>query len=417
MTRRAVFLIPTVPVSRVLPEESAAPSLIENECVLGGIRVELTLAGDKNTSSAMDGVVSAVSAAFGPSARELDPMESQYIRRDTVTLWRKSESTVRLSPPRKSTDEPDLTLTSYLPGYHYQLVDIENDDLPAEVTFKTRPEIFDLAMRTAAMDDKLSQPMEKLFHASQDVAARTDTSQPPPFSVTSEQLASVLKEWLGGSANLPPQRKAAALLAAQAVLDTCWYPIEFESGADLGHRAAKPLEAIGVTFSFGGPDGTVTDVTWLEDAYKLDPSGPIGDALTYMSLVGWYQLAPIQVEDANGLDSWDNLNTYLIATGTGYLSHPRDPARVAEIEYVIACSYSDRVAIAEGIGDPVEGVPGPPTQSQIDLARGAREEAIRYYRAMLAIDKTSKQSIDGWRSAWKLMAGLPLDSHNAHGDA
>jgi hypothetical protein len=309
-----------------------------------------------------------------------------------------------------------LTLTSYLPNYRYNLVDLSSD-YPEEESFATDPQIFDLAMRTAAMDVKTSQAMQGLFRTSQEFHKRSDTlSRSLPFPVPPDQLASVLQQWLRASMNLPVQRRAAALLAADAVLDSCWYPIESDSH-DLGQEAAKPLEAIGVQFFYGGPDGTVTDVTWFKDAFKLDPSGPIGDILTYMSLVGWPPLTPIETENIDGLNGWDNYNTYLIATGAKYLSHPRDPDTTAKVEYVIASSYCDRVAIAEGIGDPIEGQPGPPTQREFDIARGAREEAIKHYRAMLAIDNTSKRSLEAWRSAWKLMAGLPLESHNAHGDA
>jgi hypothetical protein len=420
ITRRAVFFIPPVPPTRALPDDSAAAGLIENGCILGGIQVELTLGSQENLQVISGQVRDAVSAEFGRAMQEPDPMEPATIRRNPVTAWTKGEATVRLKPESSDAPllpqdpHPDLTITSYLPNYHDELLD-QSRYYPAPDTVATDRQIFELAMRTTALNEKASRPMEDLFRTYLDFTAHENGLTPRHFPVSPEQLAGVLQQWLNASMDLPPVRRAAALLAADFVLDGCWNPIEYESH-DLGDQAVKPLEAIGINFDRGGPDGTVTNVTWLEDAYRLDPDGPIGDVLTYMSLLGWPPLTPIETGNASGLTEYDNLSTYLITTGARYLSRPRDPATTAKVEYAIASSYCDRVAFAEGVGDPIEGLPGPPTRQEFELGRGARAEALKHYRAMLAIDKTSTRSLEAWRSAWKLMAGLPLDTHNAHGD-
>jgi hypothetical protein len=155
----------------------------------------------------------------------------------------------------------------------------------------------------------------------------------------------------------------------------------------------REMKSIGVEF-YDGEGGLHPGHSWTRQALELDPDGPIGDAVTLMSLARW------------GVD-WDDYFT----VGERYLSQQRNPDSRAWAEYFLASRHQNLVIIGY-IGDtePEQPPTMSPTQEQIDHGAAAKPQAIKHYRAVLAIDGDggSRRALVAWRTAWKLMADLPV---------
>jgi hypothetical protein len=425
LKRRAQFYLPKPPLPAVLPKGGAPSDLIETGCTLGIITATLTAENDDKLASTTRDVQAAFSSRFGKPSQEPDDLGIAGVSyKEAASVWRVGEARIVIKREFHSAygspDEglPRLTIFSYLPNYQYEKKDHPDDAYEPPETYNAV--IFQLAMRTAAQNSNISQPISVLYRAGLAYRERRQKTEQPgtlPQSLEPAEVARVLNPWLQASKDLSPQRRAAALLAAHLVLEISWQDFDGWTFDRYGKRqidennqqqletdGVKQFEAVGAKFSRGAPDGTVILAKWVGEARELDPDGPIGDAVLLMTLSGWHlgELAPAEYTGKNA----DHIPDYIIEAGKKYLSRRRAPDVTARVEYFIASAYLTRVAVSQGETPDYDG--RPVTQEETDLGRAAKPLALKYYRSMLAIDGTSKRAIAAWRSGWRLLADLPV---------
>lgn len=411
LSRKAVFYLPEAPASKALPAETDPSALIDT-CRLGYIQVEVM---KEDTLAALNANIhSGLTTRFGPPKDEPNALVlAPVLRRQMIPVWHAGD--VRfvvgsvLQTVRPDAQQSKFSAYAYLPVFPFER---EHPDEPYDfMEAENSPEIFQLAMRTAALETGVSQSMTEVFRKWIEFYQRKSglpyEEQPKlPRPVQPREVAGVLEPWLDASRDLPARRRAAALLAAQFMLEASW--AEFTSAAEYpvlksDTETQTLLEAAGAEFlAPGGPQGIQPLVKWAREARDLDPEGPIGDAITLMTLSGWHlrELFP-------GGDVTD----YVIDVSERYLLRHRDSANAGTFEYFIASAYCDRFLISQIGDDAGEGNFIPPTPEQLARGAAAKPEALNHYRSVFAQDRNSTKAIAAWRSAWRLIAGLPVSRH------
>ena len=417
LVRKAAFYIPAPLAPTALPGDSSASSLLDT-CRLGYVQIELVMGNRESLANLKANVHMALTTRFGPPSEEPNAMVlAPVLQKQIIPVWRIGDAkavlgSVLQSPPNDPRySDSQFAAYAYLPVYPFER---EHPDEPYDsMTAESSPEIFRLAVRTAAQDPKLSQPMADVYRKWIEFYERKSAlsyqEQPRlPRPIQPNEVASVLQPWLEASQSLVAQRRAAALLATQLVVEASWSEFSTAAGfsvVEKGSEAQRALEEAGAEFSPpGGPEGIQPVVKWVREARDIDPDGPIGDAITLMTLSGWHfrELFP---------GGYGDVTDYVIAVGEKYLSRPRDSATTARVEYFIGSAYCDRVLISQIGDDGGEGELIPPTPEQLRRGAAAKPEALRYYRSMLALDGSSQRAIAAWRSGLRLMAGLPVYRH------
>jgi hypothetical protein len=130
--------------------------------------------------------------------------------------------------------QPDSQFAAYayLPVFPFER---EHPDEPYDsMDAENSREIFQLAVSIAALDTTVSQPMANVYRKWIEFYQRKSGMpyQEQPHlrrPVHPGEVASVLQRWLEASRDLPARRRAAALLAAQFMLEVSW--AEFTSAA------------------------------------------------------------------------------------------------------------------------------------------------------------------------------------------
>jgi hypothetical protein len=386
-TRKAVFYLPAPPVPLALPENASASGLVDT-CTIAYLETRL-MTQDSGTRATLDGKVqSTLTARYGGPANEDAEVAEQVSRgRWPKTLVWKQGGAKTVIGRIDTVESPDtlFSVYSYLPSFRYERR--EHLDNLYGLTPYDVPKIFGLAMRTAALDAKLSKPMNDFFQ---------EWGQPKENGrrVQARRVIDVLRSWLQASSTLSPQRRAAALLAGQFVFEAFVdrvndEKVDFES-IDFGEE----MKSMGVEFD-PGEGGLHPGHAWIKEARELNPDGPIGDAIALMSLANWW---------VDGVDEY-------FAIAEKYLSQQHGQDSTAWTEYFLASAYQNIVILGHTGGEEPEIPPSmKPTQEQIEAGAAAKTQAIKHYRAVLAIDadKNSWKALLAWRTAWKLMADLPV---------
>jgi hypothetical protein len=417
LVRKAAFYIPAPPAPMALPSDRSASSLLDT-CTLGYIQIELKTETKDGLAALSANVHTGLTTRFGPPVDEPNAMVLvPVLRRQIIPVWKVGDakavvgSVLQRLPTDPQYSDSQFAAYAYLPVFSFER---EHPDEPYDLMMpENSPEIFQLAVGTTALDPKISQPTTDLYRKWIEFYRRKSAlpyqEQPGlPRPIQPSEVASVLQPWLDATRKMPAQRRAAALLAAQFVVEASWS--EFSSAArfsivEKGSDAQRALEAAGAEFGPpGGPEGIQPVVKWVREARDIDPDGAIGDAITLMTLSGWHFR-----ELFSG--GYGDVTDYVIAVGEKYLLRPRDSATTAKIEYFIASAYCDRVLISLFGDDGGEGEVMPPTQAQLVRGAAAKPEALKHYQSMLALDQKSQRAIAAWRSGWRLMAELPVFRH------
>ena len=408
LIRKAVFVIPPPPPSMTLPEEREPDTLVKTGCTIARVYVEArgfeAEAAYPDFVTLRDELLAELTARFGTPSDEISAIRELNFNKSAPTWkWNQARIVIKLSRNEEIWNSrllhSRMITLAYLPNINFQSVAYQ--DLTDRTYFDSSPEMFNLGIRTAALDGNLSQPLADIFQnrLTYDYPSNPKArAQSPRANV--DQVVAALKQWLAVTKNLPPQKRAGALLAADCVLDVTLGRFQDAKSA----AARKKLETVGVKIDGIGGGGYDQDYALLTQARDLDPNGPIGEAIMmreFSSLVWHDDLIPKQYP--LGVD-------YVIAAGERYLSKPRNPALVPRVQYYVASAYCDRVAESEGAGDGDSEYP-PPTPEQITLGVAARPLALKHYRDLLALDKTSKWALDAWLNSWRILARLQLSLH------
>jgi hypothetical protein len=192
--------------------------------------------------------------------------------------------------------------------------------------------------------------------------------------------ASRLDQWLKASSSLPPHRKAAALLVADAYLACTPAP-------------SQRLIRLGAEFRDGCPqDGAVYSHNFRDQAEKLDPQGPAGE------LAGMASLAyPCSLKGAR---PWHDL---FIAKGEKLLGEFPSDQWTPWFHFAIARAHAVKLSFAYP--------DHPPEDGNFPLTRPAmvreRHAAVEHFERFIDQKPEAPESVFAWQETWRLLAGLP----------
>ncbi|MGH7542390.1 MAG: hypothetical protein ACREK7_00490 [Gemmatimonadota bacterium] len=214
-----------------------------------------------------------------------------------------------------------------------------------------------------------------------------------------EELAGALESWLRTADSLALPERAGVLLVADRllVLPRGYAMTAPETPAE--RRVLERLEALGAEIRrFELSVQPVYTGNLLEEAWRLDPEGPVGErAFAY--------------DIATGFAPPDSFEAYaeVIERAEAFLRRASDPQIRARVHRAVARGYGDIVALAgEAIWESnyLEGEP------YVTRAPLARRRAIDHYEAALKILGSGQEGDEIWDEAWRLAAGLPpIEGH------
>jgi hypothetical protein len=390
MARYAYFYPPTAPASLELPAE-ADSNLTTRECTLGAIWVEtpqqdsikgLRTAEDTRTTlgTAYGKIVvgrDSIADSVKPRMRTLHSFETDLLGISFFGAsawhapgrWQRGPVTAISAFDdrfREARNPPRVLAFAFLPisGFERErgIEDSTTAPTPAEDT------ALDLAASLEHLDTTLVNEL---------LALRTKEE-------ATDRLAPITA-WLAAARNLSVDQRAAALFIADAVMP------EFLSRDDTSTRRA--YADIGIKYAESQLDGTYNYThTLLEEALRLDPSGPIGELATIEMLDRGYNL--------NGMCSggFDDV----IRSGEALLPRLKSPDARAHVMFDLGDAYSDIVGLAAGAGEDYAD-----TTKFKPRGANARRKALDYYRQGFALDSRSSRARASWSEAWSLLAGLP----------
>jgi hypothetical protein len=256
------------------------------------------------------------------------------------------------------------------------------------------PPAIQKSMTLAEIIGREFDEMTELLRAGLAVAQSSGQEFP---RIPAEQVRDTLERWVGLAKGLPDFRRAAALLAADQILEIVQYASPI-SDASAGAGAREALMKIGAEFRKAPLEvpKIIYINSWLWEAYRLDADGPVG-GLSFLELMN------------RGFDTTrtcsagsDSFRT-VIQRGEEYLTEPRDPEVRQAVELMVAEAYLDIVALAAGAGWMFNTDPEPYKGS----APEARVMAIRHFRAGLMKASDSREVRTAWSKAWRTLAGIP----------
>lgn len=433
MTHIAGFYPPDPPKPIELPMNED-PAALVNNCVLAGVRVELTMSDRDLLLRSLPRIQAAFSSRLGTVTGK--PSGPQLWFATLQPVWHAGNLTVVIEdtpdidagrPTDRSAKDlwqthPTLVAYAYMPQWLYESLGRPDHEY-ARATPETSPEIFRMAMSAAAVEQAdLARTMTDLYQdcvdrpLDRDDDAFVKANGMTPGLARGKKVVEPLRQWLSATHDLTPQRKAAALLAAYFLLRASTSRLGF---SDIEEMRDGLLDAQVLSDEHEFTQSGLT-VKWLKEAQTLDPDGPVGDAITLMTITAPQPVADLLSQEYRPTktlpdgrqvsypvaesEGQKDVTDYVIETGQKYLAKARDPDTTERVEFFIASAYSDRIQLAHLLNERGEG--NEATKWEIQRAETAKAEALKFYR--LALAHNSPLSDTAWRSGWSLQAGLPL---------
>lgn len=383
LRRTSFFYVPDAPAGLALPD-SATPDLARG-CQLGLIGVEIPLADSAAAAGLADSVRGQLEAVFG-RAREgpVTFFGSAFWSRTARFAPGGLEAVSALAVPPARTDSTRARVLAFalLPLARLSLDGEARGDEVVTDTFPLHE-----ALAIAALDSARTESLRRLWTES----GRTDSGG----ARTPAALAGPLARWVDAAAALPPARRAAALYAADRVLERalCAYGA-CDDRADSG--ALDPLRARGARFAWAELGvGWLYERSWLMQARLLDRDSPLGNRIFLHQLGHAFDFSGTC---EGGMDGWERV----VANAERYLERLPESAIAAEVHFLAGEAWTDVVALAAGAaGDYAD------TSRYAPRAREARTRALAHYRAAIAARPASPLAQAAWRRAWWLLSALP----------
>jgi hypothetical protein len=211
--------------------------------------------------------------------------------------------------------------------------------------------------------------------------------------LTPDELATALQTWLKAADGREATQRAAAYLVGDRVLRLAWHPFLMADPNQQATARAK-LKAVGGQSQLSAASNEVEyQGTWLEDAQRLDPDGPIGQRSALLTLEA----------DCAGGDSPDSYHAIIARLEAVVASAADSEVRVTG-QLLEADAYGDIVALAHGVGKA-----NADSTKFLAEAESAKTKAIALYEAALATDSTSRLARGGKLARDRLASGQPLD--------
>lgn len=410
LTRRAVFYPPPAGDLSHAPWPSLPSrpdsALVEARCALALVSIAVSSASEGGGLAAFaDSVRQALARVHGAadtSGAVGDYYGSAFWQRPA--RWRVGARTIvtaYLPPDRGHDAGPRVLAFAHLPPARLgRSLQAENAEAKAAFLAAQRTDsaTFERALVLAKGEPAATHALRALYlqrhaHAWDALPpARPDTLVVPP-----------LRRWLAATADLPPPRRAAALLAADRALALAAPAVDGNTPADSG-LAHAITEAVGAQYIFlpiGG--GYAYTGNWLREARATAPTSPAGELAFLRQLEAGF------IEPRCGGDSAGEHFRRVIAEGEAFVARTTDRAWQARAHLAVADAYRDIVALAAGVE---ESFDGDPARYRAE-GPAARERAVAHYRGVLALGRaaTGAAARQAWSEAWRLLAGLtPADT-------
>lgn len=399
LERVAAFYVPPIP-SPVVPPAAKDPAEMVGDCVLGAIYVSVPVP-DANEAERMSATVMiALSKQFGDVQRP--PKDPNFNPGwQNRMQWKQGDITVHAGYDPYRIGANDVASFRV---YAYSAPVLESErKLPPwwqlQITLRPKESVnFEFAVKTAALDPAATIAISESYRRAAEAAVKARPADASAatnqYAASANQAAGVLRQWLQASDDLPPQRRAAAFLAAYYLVRAA----ERQYGQD--PRIVRLFEKEGSRYwkptAYQDEDSLGR---WLGIAFSLDPEGPVGDTIVLEQMT--------QACYFDGLYAAGGpLLEHVISHGESYLTRKHDPADTALAAFLLASAYQDLVDIASGR---LEEIDPAPYKGRLPEAR---TKALQHYSAAINFDPNSTIATISWRETWNLLANFP--SRNFH---
>jgi hypothetical protein len=394
--RYAYFYPPVPPADLALPATQNA-QLIQQQCRLGAIWVQTRAInpppGVVLAQQVRDSLQRVHGASLGGLGRDVVFLGSAGW--SEVGRWNPG-AVMAISAYDGKWDEPEprVLAFAYLPFSGMS----EPSGAIIEMAERDERQAVALAARAAQLSGLDSPKVNRLLRAGAvaDSAYHGDDQRRGRYRApeAARLLLSALRDWLEASKTLDPMHRAAALLAADQLLGVG--AVRYVLAQDTLAPIVDSLKTIGAGFAedhLGG--GQAYTHTWLDQAQRLDSTGPAGRlatlALLHLGL------------DRSGMCGGTELASQRIsALAEDLLRSTRDSSEALELHLLAGNGYGDIVALAAGAGDEYAD-----TSAYVAAAPAARTHAIDHYRRALALSSGAALRQSLWLETWRMLAGLP----------
>ncbi len=394
--RHAFFYAPPPPSSFALPDGIQAGELLDR-CVLGSIRIRLADPNEGRGEELARAARSKMNGKLGrqgESRRYLTFPGAAYWKE--ITCWRSGPATffsAIVIPNPISSSPPGVLAFGYLPISDLR---VEDEVPPRTPNVDDVPEPMLRSMVLSGITGPPQDEMRGLFRE----ALRRDFYSGPDGeipAILAEEVQDIIARWLAKADGLPDPRRAAALFAADQILQDVQRASSISDPSD-GKAARDALSLIGAEFGpepMGSPR-VIYKNSWLWEAYRLDPAGPAGE-MAFLDLMN--RGFDTSQTCAEGGDSFRRV----IERGEEYLRRPHDPKVRQTVELMVAEAYLDIMAMAAGAASTFGEDPAPYREQTPE----ARLMAVRHFRAGLMNAADSPEIRAAWSAAWHTLAGIP----------
>lgn len=412
VARYAYFYPPEAPPTLALP--AADSDLIRKQCVLGMVWIEAAVPDSASGSALAAGVRAALTRAHGPVTPARDAgvgrVGTDSLRRRLARLPGADALALGLhffgaagwrTPGRWQVDSTVLA-TAFdggLGGHSEQRV-LAFAFIPVARLGSFEDYIDQTALQErqhaalaggAALLSGLDQRLAGRLLSALAVGERASQRGPRPPPASRADLLAALNAWIAGARPLDPRHRAAALLAADQVVGSAGPSYLL---ADVDSATRRSLEGLGAKFVYSELGGGYTYAhSWLDEALRLDPGGPVARLATLALL----RMGFNETGMCGGTEPFRRVS----AEGERLLAGEPD-STAAELHFLVARGYADEVALASGAGGEYAD-----SATYTADAPEARRRAISHYRAGLTLDRRSADARAAWLEAWRLLAGLP----------
>lgn len=359
VVRAALFYVPSVARGALPPLPEKEDAALTHACRMQAIWYETP------ALATTDAVVRELSSTWGqPNGPSTEPDIGGWALWKGVVAWHRAGMNIWVvydtNGPPGGAGGPRLIV--------YARRDIPRDPNFAQwlLNDAIAVRVAEAAAQIAAQDSILTAAMLKC-----EAGRRTE-----PESLKANRL----DLWLKASSSLPPPRKAAALLLADAYV-ACT-------------PASSPrLIRLGAEFKAGCPqDGPSYSHNFRDQAEKLDPQGAAGE------LAGLSSLAyPCSLKGAR---PWPDL---IVEKGEKLLGDFPPDQWTPWVHFAVARAHAVKLSLAYPGGDPEE--------RHLHFTRAAmdreRHAAIAHFERFIRQKPDAAESVFAWQEAWRLLAGLP----------
>jgi hypothetical protein len=363
VARTALFYVPTVQSDALPPLPAVADPKLTSSCQLHAIWYQT------RTYSSAEVLIRELTLLWGaPNGHGARPMLWNSGRWMRAVSWQRTGVSVWLA---EDPDGPQPRLIAYAAKDDTAGGGQADDDVGL-LDEALRNKVAEAAARIAGQDATLTKWM--LGHAGCPAA-----NPEVPDAFTLDKLSG----WLKHAAGLSPERRAASLLVADALVNCADY---------FGEVPQQRLVALGATFPQMCAE-PVYSHNFRDEAAGLAPQSRVDELA---AVAGFTEPCSLK-----GRGSWMDL---VIARGEKLLAGSIPSEWTPWLHYALAKAHAARLTYTYPGADPEGGDPAIMTSA---AKVRERAEAIRYFRLFAAEKSTAPEAVLAWYQGWRLLAGLP----------